>query len=168
MLPTDRRRRTGVFRYTNAHRTDRYAASQFPARLSRSSSQRPPLLWSFEPILRCPDRRCAKKAYGSSGDLLTLTCVIKAGGCGAHWWATWLYAGDVRSQIRSQFDGNEIFVQLLDEMNAPERVDHPGFWQIWLTGNEHYRMMDRSSPGGILGRTHEFMRSLSGLLRKAS
>lgn len=134
----------------------------------KSSSQRPPLIWSFEPRLRCPDRRCAKYAYGSIGDLLAVTCKQKEGGCGAHWWATWLYAGDVRSQILSAFDGSDVFVRILDDMRAPERVETSGFWQIWLTGNEHYRFMDRSSSISFLIRTHEFMRSLSGLLRKAS
>jgi hypothetical protein len=121
---------------------------------------RPLLFLSLEPVLKCPNRRCERIANGLSADLITVSCKS----CGTHWWATWLEAGDIRSQLRAQFDGNELFVQLLDSLGAPERIESPAFWQIWLSGNDQYQFTDRTKPGGILPRSHALIRRLSGLL----
>ena len=123
---------------------------------------RPPLILSFEPVLTCPNRRCHRIAYGLSGDLITITCKH----CGSHWWATRLDAGDIRAQIRAQFDGNELFVELLDRLAAPARIEAPMFWQLWLSGNEQYQFTDRKNTGGILARTHKLIRKLSALPKR--
>ena len=125
---------------------------------------RPPLFLSLEPVLRCPNRRCYKIPFGVASDLLTITCDH----CQAHWWANRLEAGDVRSQIRAQFDGDELFVQLLDALEAPERIDTPMYWQLWISGHDQYSFTNRASPGGILVRSHELIRKLSGLLIRRS
>jgi hypothetical protein len=120
---------------------------------------RPPLFLSLEPVLKCPNRRCERIAYGLSADLITVSCKS----CGTHWWATRLEAGDIRSQIRAQFDGNELFVTLLDQVGAPERIDQPMFWQLWLSGNDQYQFTDRTRAGGILARSHALVRKLISL-----
>lgn len=125
---------------------------------------RPPVFLSLEPIIRCPNRRCQAIAYDVSGDLITLKCAR----CGWHWWANRFDAGDIRAQVRAQFDGNELFVELLDAIGAPERIDQPMFWQLPISGNEKYQFTDRTKPGGILARSHHFVRKLVGLHRRAS
>lgn len=127
----------------------------------RPKPARPPLILSLEPVLRCPNRRCGKIAYGISGDLITYSCKS----CPAHWWATRLDAGDIRAQIRAAFDGNELFVELLDKLGAPERIETPMFWQLWISGHEQYQFTDKSKLSGILIRSHELIRKLVGLWR---
>lgn len=122
-------------------------------------ANRPPQFLSLEPVLRCPNPRCGRAVNARLHvELLTITCKH----CGAHWWATRLAAGDIRSQMRAAFDGNEVFVELLDTLGAPERVEQPVFWQLWLSGNEHYHLTNVSIPGGILQRSHELVRKLIG------
>jgi hypothetical protein len=128
-------------------------------------TQPPPLFLSLEPILRCPNRRCRLVARGLSVDLLAITCLNKH--CRTHWWATRLEAGDIRSQVRAQFDGNELFVELLDRLGAPERIDQPMYWQLWIDGSERHRFTDRTVSGNLLVRTHELIRKLVALPQRA-
>lgn len=121
----------------------------------RRSSDRPPLFLSLETAIKCPNRRCGKVAHINS-ELVAMKCAH----CGWHWWATQLAAGDIRSQIRSQFDGNELFVELLDILGAPERIDEPMYWQIPVSGHERYRLTDRSKLGALLEQSHELIRKL--------
>lgn len=125
---------------------------------------RPPFIPSLEPYVRCPNRRCGLRAR-ATGDLLVLTCENKH--CRAHWWATRLEAGDIRSQIRAAFDGNEHFVEVMDAFGLPERIDRPMYWQIWLSGGDKFAMSDESKIGSLLVRTHAMMKRLVGLHRAA-
>lgn len=126
----------------------------------RRPQPRPPAFLSLEPIIRCPNRRCGEIPYGQRGDLLTYQCAK----CGARWWANRFAAGDIRSQIRAQFDGNESFVELLDALGAPERIDKPMYWQLWISGNEQYHLMDHENS--LLTLSHELIRKILGLLKR--
>lgn len=122
-----------------------------------------PLVLSLEPIIRCPNPDCRRLPY-SNGDVLVITCAYKY--CRSHWWATRLEAGDIRSQILAQFDGNDLFVELLDILGAPERIDQPMYWQLWLSGGTHHAMVDARQPGGIIARSHELVRGIVQLHRR--
>lgn len=113
-----------------------------------------PISLSLSPFLRCP--ACRKGHRGITGALLTLKCER----CGAHWWATWFEAGDIRAQVLEQFGGDPIFVELLDMLDAPTAIDQPMYWQLRLTGHQHYRFTIRRLLADARTQSIALVRSL--------
>ncbi|HEY9227405.1 MAG TPA: hypothetical protein VIP11_12200 [Gemmatimonadaceae bacterium] len=95
-----------------------------------------------------------------SADLITIKCVK----CGAYWWAVRLDAGDVRAQLLDQFDGDRSVLAVLDAIDAPAVLDRPMYWQLWITGNDHYRFTNKHAAGNVLESSREMMRRLAHTL----
>jgi hypothetical protein len=126
----------------------------------------PPRFLSLEPKPRCPNRRCERFVYELDPE--QFLGALKCPKCGAHWWAFKLQAGDVRSQLLQDFEGDTVIVETMMTLyNVPAQISAPAFWQIWLSGNEFYRFVKDDSTG-LRGRSLALFRRLAGRLRHSA
>lgn len=107
--------------------------------------------------LRCP--KCSQFVYNNDADQFRgiLKCERKS--CGAHWWATILDAGDVREQLRRDFEGDDAMVKLLmARFDLPTHLTTSVYWQVLLTGSQAHHYYRDKATQGIRGRTMALIR----------
>ncbi|HEY7236533.1 MAG TPA: hypothetical protein VH539_20395 [Gemmatimonadaceae bacterium] len=124
---------------------------------------RAPQLLSLEPVLRCPNRRCLRRADEIDADVLTMRCRQ----CSAEWWATRLRPGNIRAQLLEDF-GDESFVDYLIGMyELPESIDRPMYWQVWTRRDGQVAIANAMPATSIRDRARIFFHQLVSGHRQA-
>ena len=95
-----------------------------------------PQALSLVPTLRCP--KCDKKVFRMDPELFIGTLACEKKQCDCRWWATALSAGSVPAQLVEQFEDEAFVAELVAAWHLPPALPEPMFWQIPLTGHQHY------------------------------